>query len=298
MTQTVNAFEHMPEDLDGLDALVGKLDAIREANLNHHADLIAHAASEGAQIIGLGELFAGPYFALEKRAFWRDMAESARDGPSVRRLQELAQIHHMVIVAPIYERTETALFNTAVFIDADGRSLGHYRKTHIPQGGNEKGVFDELFYYGASEGQPQAGSVSDNPFFPVFQTAVGRIGAAICFDRHFEGVMSSLAKGGAELVFSPAVTFGDKSERLWGMEFQVDATRHQLFVGGSNRKGTEKPWGQSYFGETHFVGPNGPCENRSAHPNLVVADLPLGELVGADPAGWRLKDNRRPKVYG
>jgi N-carbamoylputrescine amidase len=110
--------------------------------------------------------------------------------------------------------------------------------------------------------------------------------------------MSSLANGGAELVFSPAVTFGSKSQMLWTKEFQVDATRHQLFVGGSNRKGVEPPWDVSYFGESHFVGPNGPCANLSKHPNLVVADLGLSELTGDDPAGWGLQRNRREDCYG
>jgi len=297
MTQTVNAYEGMPSRVEDLGALAGCLEEIREANLDHHADLIVKAASEGAQVIGLGELFGGPYFALETRAIWRGLAESSTDGPTLRRLQALASRHSLVIVAPIYERDGERFFNTALFIDSDGSLLGRYRKTHIPQGGNEKGVFDERFYYQASEGSPQPASVSENPFFPVFQTAVGRIGAAICFDRHFEGVMSSLADGGAELVFSPAVTFGRKSRRMWDLEFQVDATRHQLFIGGSNRLGQEKPWDQAFFGQSHFVGPNGRCENRSTHPNLVVADLPMDDLSGVDPAGWKLPSNRRKKIY-
>jgi beta-ureidopropionase len=297
MTQTVNAYPGMPETVEGLEQLAGQLGAIRDANLQHHAELIAQAAAEGAQIIGLGELFTGPYFALEQRLFWREMAESSFDGPSVRFLQDQARCHQMVIVAPIYEQAADGYFNTAVFIDADGSRLGHYRKTHIPQGGNEQGSFDERFYYRSSMGEPQAGSLSDNPFFPVFQTAVARVGAAICFDRHFEGVMSSLAAGGAELVFSPAVTFGAKSQLLWQKEFQVDATRHQIFIGGSNRKGSEAPWHNPYFGETHFVGPNGACPNLTAHPNLVVADLPLSDLTGADPAGWGLQRNRRKECY-
>jgi beta-ureidopropionase len=298
MTQTVNAYAGMPATVNDLGSLAVNLDAVRDANLHHHAELIGHAAGEGAQIIGLGELFTGPYFALEQREFWRGMAESATSGPTVCFLQELAERHHVVIVAPIYERADSGLFNTAVFIDADGTVLGHYRKTHIPQGGNEQGAFDERFYYQASLGATQAGSLAKNPYFPVFQTSVARVGAAICFDRHFEGVMSSLANGGAELVFSPAVTFGSKSQMLWTKEFQVDAARHQLFVGGSNRKGIEPPWDVSYFGESHFVGPNGPCANVSKHPNLVVADLCLSELTGEDPAGWGLQRNRREDCYG
>ena len=94
--------------------------------------------------------------------------------------------------------------------------------------------------------------------------------------------MWSLAHEGAELVFSPAVTFGAKSQRMWHLEFAVDAARHNVFIGGSNRKGVEPPWNQPYFGESHFVGPNGVLqESVSTHPNLVIADVDLGELQAA-----------------
>ena len=87
MTQTVNAYAGMPATVNDLGALAVNLDAVRDANLHHHAELIGHAVGEGAQIIGLGELFTGPYFALEQREFWRGMAESATNGPTVCFLQ-------------------------------------------------------------------------------------------------------------------------------------------------------------------------------------------------------------------
>jgi len=298
LTQTKNAFEGMPSCVDDLEDCASRLDEIRDANLAHHAVLLGEAAAQGVQIIGLGELCVGPYFALGKQPFWKGLAESVTDGPSVRFFQDLAVQHNMVIVAPLYELCGESYFNTAVFIDADGRILGHYRKTHIPQGRNESGGFDEGFYYGPSDGAVQEHSVSKNPFFPVFQTRVGRVGAAICFDRHFEGVMSSLAHGGAELVFSPAVTFGSKSRRMWDLEFETDAMRHQLFIGGSNRLGAEEPWGIEFFGQSYFVGPNGRCPNLSPHDELVVSDLELDELTQPDPAGWELLSNRRGEIYG
>ena len=297
LTQTKNAYERMAGTVEELVDMASELEAIRQANLDHHARLIAAAAEQGVRVLGLGELFAGPYFALETQSMWRGLAESSVDGPSVRFLQQQAAAHEMVVVAPIYERAGDKFFNTAVFIDADGQRLGHYRKVHIPKGKNETGGFDEAFYYQASEGQAQEGSLSENPFFPVFQSRYARIGAAICFDRHFQGVMSELARGGAELVFSPAVTFGRKSQRLWAHEFQTDATRNQIFIGGSNRKGSEAPWNIEYFGESHFVGPNGPRSNCSTHPELVIADLPLAELHQPDPAGWNLLENRRSDCY-
>ncbi len=102
-------------------------------------------------------------------------------------------------------------------------------------GANEQGRFAETFYYGRGESRP---------LYPVFKTSVGVIGVDICYDRHFEGVVGALARAGARLIFSPAVTFGAKSRRLWELEFLVDAARHRVFIGGSNRRGSEKPAGR------------------------------------------------------
>jgi beta-ureidopropionase len=218
----------------------------------------------------------------------------------VRALRDAARRMGMVTVAPIYERAPSGKrFNAAVVIDEHGEVLGTYRKTHIPYGSNEQGSFQENHYYERSDGENPCGpaNVSKNPFFPVFSTSVGKIGISICYDRHFEGVMHSLAREGAELVFNPSITFGSKSERMWELEFPVDAARHRVFIGGSNRMGSEPPWNQPYFGKSYFVGPNGRAPNLSAHPNIVLAELELSELGGADPSGWDLPRDIRYEIY-
>ncbi|MBL8719253.1 MAG: hypothetical protein JNL79_24925 [Myxococcales bacterium] len=300
MTQTINAYPHMPPTVERLSELRGKLDAVRAANVEHHLELMAAARERGVQVICFGELFAGPYFALDKDPMWIDLAESALSGPTITAVRAAAQRLGLIVVAPIYEVEPSGRrFNTAVVVDETGEILGKYKKTHIPFGANEQGSFHESFYYEQGDGNNGHGpaNVSKNPHFPVFQTSAGRIGVAICYDRHFEGVMHSLATEGAELVFSPAVTFGQKSERVWPLEFAVDAARHGIFIGGSNRKGTEAPWGQAYFGRSHFVGPNGAIADVSDHPNLIVADLELDELTADNPAGWNLPRDIRHKIY-
>jgi N-carbamoylputrescine amidase len=253
------------------------------------------------QVICFGELFNCPYFAFTNEPMWLEMAEPL-DGATVQELQEAARKHDMVIIAPIYEhdRQLDRRFNTAVFINADGEVLGHYSKVHIPHGENETARFLERHYYEGSIGRdnPHASNISPHRFFPVFETRVGAIGCAICYDRHFEGVISTLAHGGAQIVFSPAATFGKKSQRLWFTEFAVEAARNHVFIGGSNRFGSEPPWRQPFYGGTHFVGPNGRCANESDHPEIIIADLALEQLGQPDPAGWKLHAHRRPEVYG
>jgi len=300
VTETLNAYEHMPTRVEELHRLRGKLGDVRKANVEHHIELMRAAKERGVQIIGFGELFTGPYFALSEDPMWFEMAEDAESGPTVTELSRAAKELSMSVVAPIYELAVSGRrYNTAVVIDESGEVLGRYRKTHIPNGRNEQGEFHEPFYYDRSDGQNGKGrrNVSDNPYFPVFETRRARVGVAICYDRHFEGVMYTLAVEGAEIVFSPAVTFGEKSQRTWRLEFHVDAARHKIFIAGSNRRGHEPPWTQPYYGDSHVVGPNGPIDNLSDHPNLVISDVDLAELESADPSGWDLPRDIRYPIY-
>jgi len=297
LTETRNAFADMPARVEGLERLAGRMDEVREANLEHHLELIAAAAAEGARLVGLGELFTSPYFALSESPVWFELAEDAASGPTATRLCAAAARHGIVIVAPIYEHDAASgrRFNTALVIDADGTLLGKYRKAHVPHGANERAAFREDFYYERSDGELGASlrNVSRNRFLPVFATAAGRVGVSTCYDRHFPGVARILAAEGAEIVLSPAVTFGAKSRRLWELEFEVDAARQRLFIGGSNREGAEAPWNVEFFGASYFVGPNGRPRTFRPRPEVVVADLDLGELEGADPAGWDLARDAR-----
>ena len=302
MSETCNAYRGMPATVGELSALADRLEAIRAANVAHHVDLARAAASAGALILGMGELFTGPYFALGRDPMWLGLAEDALTGPTVTTLRQVARDTGLILVAPIFEHDPRSnrRFNTAVVIDEKGEILGRYRKTHIPVGENEQGAFCETFYYDRSDGDlgiwPR--NISRNRFFPVFETRLARLGVAICYDRHFEGVMSALAENGAELVLSPAVTFGEKSRRMWDLEFPVDAARHNLYIGGSNRRGVEPPWTQEYFGASYFAGPSGRVPTlTSTTPDLVIADLDLDLLRGADPSGWNLPRDRRPTVY-
>ncbi len=303
LTETRNVFAPMPTTVAGLGALAGRLGEVRDANIRHHLELIDRAADAGAQLLGMGELCTAPYFALTRDPMWIELAEDAASGPTISAFRQRARERRMIVVAPIFEvdRASGKRFNTAVVIDERGEVLGKYRKTHIPEGRNEQNAFHESFYYGPSDGQlgPQPGAVNDDPYFPVFATAIGRVGVLICYDRHFEGVVRALAAGGAELVLAPAITFGATSRRMWPLEAEVDAMRHRLFIGASNRLGAEPPWDQEFFGESFFVGPEGRVPPRDAAPEgLVVADLDLGLLAGEDGSGWNLSRDLRPSIYG
>jgi N-carbamoylputrescine amidase len=301
LTETCNVYHEMPATLGELHSLAGRLDDVRAANLDHHEALVAQAASLGVRLLCMGELFAAPYFALTRDPMWRALSENAFDGPTASRLRPLARAHAMTLVAPIYEEDERSgrYFNTAVVIGADGEPVGRYRKTHIPEGANEQGSFCETFYYERSDGElgewPR--NVSKNRHFPVFELEGVRLGILICYDRHFPDAVQTLAQNGAELIVCPAVTFGAKSRAMWEIEFPADAARHNVFIGGSNRRGVEPPWNQEYFGASYFVGPNGRLPALEAPDGLVVADIDLDERSRPDPSGWNLPRDQRPDIY-
>nr|MCS5687098.1 acyltransferase [Acidimicrobiales bacterium] len=143
----------------------------KDSMIDVHEKYLREAAAEGARVMCFQELFYGPYFCQVQEAEYYDYAEAIPDGPTTKRFQELAAELDMVLVLPMYEKEqEGLLYNTAAVIDADGTYLGKYRKTHIPQ---VKGFWEKFYFRPGNLG------------FPVFQTAVGRVGVYICYDRHF-----------------------------------------------------------------------------------------------------------------
>ncbi len=173
----------------------------KESMIVKHEEAAREAAAQGAQIMCFQELFYGPYFCQVQDAEYYDYTEYIPDGPTTKRFQALAKELNMVMVLPMYEIEQPGVYyNTAAVIDADGTYLGKFRKQHIPQ---VKG-FWEKFYFRPGNGG-----------YPVFDTAVGKVGVYICYDRHFPEGWRALGLNGAEIVFNPSATHRGLSEYLW-----------------------------------------------------------------------------------
>jgi beta-ureidopropionase len=185
------------------------VEEIKAALNDKCARLIAGAASGGVQVLALPELFNTPYFAAATDPRWYAAAEPVPDGPTTALMRELARRHGMVIVAPFYEQAGAARYNSAAVIDADGRFLGVYRKHHVPI--PHAGNYEPFFFH-----RPDIG-------FPVFDTAYGRMGVYICYDRHFPEIARIYGVKGAEVVFNPSATGGRRSELVWELEQQAHA---------------------------------------------------------------------------
>lgn len=263
------------------------IDEIKKANIDHQMKFVEEAAAQGVKILCFQEIFTTQYFCAEQQTRWYDAVEKIPDGPTVKLMQEVAKQHGMVIVVPIYEEEQTGIYyNTAAVIDADGKYLGKYRKTHIP---HVNPGFWEKFYF-------RPGNLG----YPCFDTAYARIGVYICYDRHFPEGARCLGLNGAEIVFNPSATVAGLSEYLWKLEQPAHAVANGYFVGAINRVGTEAPWNiGEFYGQSYFCDPRGQilAEGSRDQDELVVADLDMDKIREVRNT-WQFFRDRRPDLYG
>jgi beta-ureidopropionase len=260
---------------------------IKDAAIEKHLKMIDEAASKGVQMLCMQEIFFGPYFCAEQHTRWFRATERIPDGPTVKLMQEVARKHSMVLVVPIYEEEITGVYyNTAAVIDADGKYLGKYRKTHIPH--CHPGFWEKFYFKPGNLG------------YPVFKTAYADVGVYICYDRHFPEGARALGLNGAEIVFNPSATVASHAEYLWKLEQPAHAVANGYFVGALNRVGSEQPWNIGhFFGNSYFCDPRGRIlsEGSRDKDEVVVADLDL-DMIREVREYWAFYRDRRPETYG
>jgi beta-ureidopropionase len=261
----------------------------KESMIALHEDYARKAAADGAQIIGFQELFYGPYFGITQDPKYYAYAESV-PGPTVERLASLAKELGIVMVLPVYEEEAPGvLYNTAAVVDADGSYLGKYRKHHLPH----LPKFWEKFYF-------RPGNLG----YPVFETAVGRVGVNICYDRHFPEGWRVLGLHGAEIVFNPNASAPGISNKLWQIEQPAAAIANGYFVATNNRVGAEtNEYGDeavAFYGSSYVVGPDGNHVGdvaSSTEAGYIVREVDL-EQIRVVRERWQFYRDRRPDAYG
>src|SRR5690606_10488953 len=269
------------------EPVTSPVEKIKQAMIDKHVALISQAASRGAEVCCLQEIFYGPYFCAEQNTKWYATAERIPDGPTTKLLQEVARKHRLILLAPMYEEDLTGVYyNTTAVISAEGEFLGKFRKMHLPH--CEPGFWEKFYFRPGNLG------------YPVFDTPLGKIGVYTCYDRHFPEGARCLGLAGAEIVFNPSATVAGLSEYLWRLEQPAHAVANQYFVGAINRPGWEDPWRiGEFYGQSYFVDPRGqfiaPSPKRT-EDDIVVADMDL-DMIREVRNTWQFFRDRRPDSY-
>ena len=254
-------------------------------NLAKQLALLERALKQGAKIVCTQELFRSQYFCQSEEHRFFALAESI-PGPSTDAFAKLARKYRAVIVASLFEKRAAGVYhNTAAVIDADGRYLGKYRKQHIPQ---TKGFWEKYYFTPGTDG------------YPVFETAVGKVGVYICYDRHFPEGWRALGLNGAEIVFNPSATSRGLSEYIWRIEQPASAVANMYYVGAINRVGIESEYGDDdFYGQSYFVDPEGKFVGEVGDPykpELIVRDLDMDKIKTVRDR-WAFYRDRRPDAY-
>jgi predicted amidohydrolase len=254
----------------------------KQENLERGLRAARSAAERGAQVIAFAELTFEPFYpqdAAPPNAI--DLAEPI-PGLTTQALAELAGELGLVILPNLYEQDGELAYDTTAVIDADGTLLGKMRMLHIP----DYPGFHERGYYAPGD----LGA-------PVFETRFGRIGVAICYDRHYPEVMRALALAGAQVVIVPqAGVVGEWPDGLFEAEMRVASFHNGFFTALCNRVGAEARL--TFAGGSFVCNPTGKVIARAGTgtDEILIRDLDLRE-VGSSHARRQFLSDRRPALY-
>ena len=244
-----------------------------EKNIAHAEELVRQAAAKGAEIVLLPELFERPYFCQERRYEYYEYAQTAEENPAVRHFSRVAAELGIVIPVSFYEKEVNNTYNSVAVLDADGKNLGIYRKTHIP----DDHYYQEKFYF-----------TPGDTGFKVFDTRFGTIGVGICWDQWPILEVDSMPH--------------------WRRCMQGHAASNLIPVIAANRIGEETvepcPENGMQKSALNFYGSSFITDNTGA----LCAELPRGEegvlvstfdldALKADRLNWGLFRDRRPEMY-
>ncbi len=258
-----------------------------ESNLERGLAAARSAAAQGARLVAFAELAFTPFYPQYRAPDSRPAADLLQlaeptSGPTVTAFRELAAELGLVVVLNFFEREGERTFDSSPVIDADGSLLGTTRMVHIT---DYEGFHEQDYYDPGDAGMP------------VFDTAVGKVGVAICYDRHYPECMRALALKGAELVVIPqAGTAGEWPDGLYQAELQVAAFQNGYFTALCNRVGKEESL--DFAGESFVCSPAGEvlAEAGTGTEETLLVDIDLDETASSHARRLFLR-HRRPDLY-
>ena len=266
-----------------------------EENLQKALSRVEEAATRGAQVICLQELFRSQYFCQREDPKLFDLAESI-PGPSTNALSAAARKHHVVIVGSLFERRDAGVYhNTAVILDADGTLLGTYRKMHIP---DDPLYYEKYFFTPGDQG------------YRTFDTRYGRIGTLVCWDQWYPEGARLTALQGAKVLFYPTAIGWHPSEKAqygisqrdaWRTIQRAHAIANGVYVAAVNRVGHEGPpdGGLQFWGSSFVSDPFGVVLSEASEDveEILVVECDLAHLESVR-RHWPFLRDRRIDSYG
>lgn len=254
--------------------------------------LVRAAAADGANVILIPELFEGHYFCKDQHADELQRARPIDGHPTITHFARIARKLNVVLPLSIFERANNAYFNTVVVVDADGATLGLYRKSHIPDGPG----YSEKFYFAPGD-----------TGFRVWPTRFGVVGVGICWDQWFPESARSMALLGADVILYPTAIGSEPQNPSWDSSghwqrvMQGHAAANIVPIAAANRTGREvgRPTEVTFYGSSFITDATGAkvAEAGRDDERVLIADIDI-EANRAMRGAWGLFRDRRPELYG
>lgn len=260
----------------------------RAGNLDRAEQLVRAAAGQGAQVVLLQELFETPYFCADEKSSYFGLATTVEENAAVRRFRTVAKELGIVLPVSFFERGHNSYFNSLAMIDADGKLLSVYRKSHIPQAPG----YQEKFYFTPGDSGIAA-----------IDTAMGRIGAGICWDQWFPECARAMMLMGADILFYPTAIGSEPdnpgldTKDLWQRAMIGHAVSNVVPVVAANRTGVEQ--NQTFYGSSFIASHRGDKvqEFGRTEEGVLQATFDIDE-VRRNRAAFGFFRDRRPELYG
>ena len=262
-----------------------------KANITNAKKLITKAASEGAQIILIQELFESVYFCCLNKTEEFNMARPFENNPLLQEMAELAKELSVVLPISFFEKDNNTFYNSLSVIDADGSISAPYRKSHIPDGPG----YEEKYYFHPG-----------NTGFKVFETKYAKIGVGICWDQWFPEAARIMALNGAELLFYPTAIGSEPdtpeldSRDSWQLVMQGHSAANTLPVIASNRIGTEinEKFSMTFYGSSFITDGTGIKVKECSRDNeeYIIQKFDL-DSIQEHRSSWGFFRDRRTDLY-
>jgi N-carbamoylputrescine amidase len=262
-----------------------------KANLDKLELHVREAARRGAKLVVLQELFEGPYFCIDADSKHNGLAKPFKANATVSRFSNLAKELGVVLPVSFFEEDGSRRFNSLTMIDADGKVLGLYRKSHIPDAPG----YSEKFYF-----------ANGDTGFMVHDTAVGKVGAGICWDQWFPEAARCMVLRGAEILIYPTAIGSEPSDPAWDsrdhwqrvMQGHAGANLTPLIA--ANRVGIEKGASGSmvFYGSSFITDHTGAklAEADRVSEGVITAALDM-ETIAKQRRAWGVFRDRRTDIY-